>query len=406
MTGKRHNIAFAFISIVLCVLCVASVLLCAPTAYATEGEVTALSLNSDHPEENVAFYLPNLLPGDSATGYYSLSVSYTGTIQVCFAIESLGEDAMLADALTIQVISGNTGATLYEGPMGDMPVLQQELSTSESAKTEQLSYTIIVSLPTSAGNEYQNKRLTADFSWWAECESDDPGSDPVDPSLPTAPGTGGGGLVPGPGTGDSGHPTLWLILAIVALLVIIVVFWIERRSKGKTRFLSILLVLALLIGGMGITTAALQYYKQTVDGNIFQTGTVKINLNDNKPIFDSDILVEPGMELHTNFTVRNEGTADCYYKLLLSCDETELAEQLEVKLLYKEEVLFEGTLMQMAAMETVTQSALLRQDEEVQLTLVLHMPETAGNALQNQITNFDVQVQAVQAANNPSRLFD
>ena len=213
-------------------------------------------------------------------------------------------------------------------------------------------------------------------------------------------------MVPPPASGDSGRPILWLILAIVALLVIITVFWFERRSKGKTRFLSILLVLALLIGGMGITTAALQYYKQTVEGNFFQTGTVKINLNDDKPIFDSDILVEPGMELHTNFTVRNEGTADCYYRLLLSCDETELAEQLEVKLLYREEILFEGTMLQMDALGTVTQSALLRCGEEVQLTMILHMPETAGNMLQHQITNFDVKVQAVQAANNPSRLFD
>ena len=92
--------------------------------------------------------------------------------------------------------------------------------------------------------------------------------------------------------------------------------------------------------------------------------------------------------------------------MLLSCDETELAKHLEVKLLYKAEVLFEGTMMQMDALETATQSALLRQGEEVQLTMVLHMPETANNTLQNQVVNFDVQVQAVQVANNPARLFE
>lgn len=403
MTRKRHNKAIVWISVLLSLLCMVSLLLNTPIVYAAEGEVTALSLNSNHPEENVAFYLRNLLPGDSATGYYSLSVSYTGTIQVCFAIESHDEDAKLAEALIVKVISGSNGTVLYEGRMCDMPVLSQELSTSESAKTEQLSYTIIVSLPTSAGNEYQSKRLTADFSWWAECDADDPGGDPLDPTKPTTPG---GGLVPPPVTGDSGRPMLWLILAIVALLVIIAVFWFAHLNKGKTRFFSLLLVLALLIGGMGITTAALQYYKQTVEDNFFQTGTVRINLNDNQPIFDSDVLVEPGMELHADFTVRNEGTADCYYRLLLFCEETELAEQMEVQLLCKDEVLFAGTMMQLDAQLTGTQSALLRQGEEVQLTLVLHMPDAAGNAHQNQAVNFDVQVQAVQASNNPSRVFD
>lgn len=273
MTIKRHHIAVVLFSVLLSVLCIASCLWNIPTAYAAEGEVTQLSLSSDHTEENTAFYLPNLLPGDSATGYYSLSVSYTGTIQVCFAIECPQGDALLAEALTVRVICGNTGETLYEGRVGDMPVLYQQLSTTESAKTEQLSYAITVSLPTSAGNEYQNKQLIADFTWWAEYTP----ADPEDPDNP------GGGLVPPPVTGDTSNWLFWLILAIVALIVIAAVLCSDRCSKGKARFLSVLIVLGLLICGMGITTAALAYYKQTVEDNFFQTGTVKINLNDNQP---------------------------------------------------------------------------------------------------------------------------
>lgn len=536
----------------LAALMCALVIFCSPlTAYAAEGEATALSLNNSNPTENAAFQVTNMLPGDSQQVTYRLNVSYTGTIQVCYKATVREGGELLARALNIKVTNSDGSKVLYDGALGEMPVLIQSL-TASAAKTDELIYNVTVSLDTSVGNEYQGLSSEIEFTWWEgdpgvsllslsagateqvtqlqlaalapntpysttyqldvsyagevelSCEanvadaklaenlnvkvttadqtnvvyegllSEMPvvlrtlssntdttqvltyavtvtlanGADAqyqnkdaavnfvwqvneVKNDEPVDPGPSGGeetdptgGEQPDPTGGEEPDPTgslvdppeepqggngwilpVVIVVVVLAVAVVVIVLLRKKGPKGPKGVVASILVLTVLVAGLGISTVAFNALQQNVGGNLFQSATIRVNLNDDQPIFDEPVIFEPGMQFQKNFTVTNEGTADIYYKLRISTDDAALAAAMLVEVRKGDVVLFAGTMQELGENGTEN-SAPMAPGATDELTLVLKMAETAGNNVQNKNTTFDVSVEAVQVANNPLGLFD
>lgn len=410
-------------TILVCLLLVITVA-CLKTdkVYAAEQEVL-LSLHSQNPQENVPFHLTNMFPGDSVTQYYKLSVSYTGTITVNFQATVASGSEKLSEVLEMKVRRADTGELLYEGAMADMPVLGQELSTDSKSRTEDITYEITIGLSTKVGNDFQNKSLIADLSWWAEGDSQTKPSEPEgDSDTEDAVGTGAGSLVPP--TGDDSRIFMWLAIMCVSMVAVLLMFAGYLRSRmtmidnsvfgegtpgvSKSRrklYLGIFLVVCLFLG-LGVTSAALIWQKVTVEENLFQTGVVSISLNDAQPVFQENMLFEPGMVVKKDFTLRNDSTCNVHYRLYFTNVDGDFAQVLQVEVHDGEATIFEGSLAGMNGQKSEGADGVLREGEERIMTIVFRVPEDCGNVMQGQEVLFDLNADAVQTVNNPDGLFE
>lgn len=135
-------------------------------AYAGSNEIT---LSGDS-SENIPFELKNMFPGDSSTQVFRVKVKHSGTVKVhCEAVvDSAYETA--AKAMKVRVKIGKNEEQIYDGDMLEMP--DSAVYTLTGSETTELQYTITAYMDTSAGNEFQNKKIKADFKWWLEEVSD------------------------------------------------------------------------------------------------------------------------------------------------------------------------------------------------------------------------------------------
>lgn len=177
--------------------------------------------------DHAAMTASGMLPGDSEEKTFTVTVKHRKTATVHFeaklANDSVIDDTTgrkLSDGMNIKVVQGTD--TLYNGSIAGLttatprPAVDVEVPGS---RTADLPYTITVSLPTSAGNEFQNKTLTIDLKWWLV--SDEGG------------GGGGGGtiIVKPPKTGDDFSLPLMGGAALVSLSLLAVL--LLRRRKGE-----------------------------------------------------------------------------------------------------------------------------------------------------------------------------
>jgi len=431
----RFKVVIALLAAVLCI-CMSM-----PAMAAGDTQTQSISLHRQNPDENVSFKAINLFPGDSVTRYYRVKVSYTGTITVFFQAKPDAGDEKLSEVLKIRVRLMNTDEILYEGSIGGMPVEENELSTNKKAVTDELQYEITVSLGTEAGNEYQEKKLTADFIWWAEGseappedtteastempteystekETEDsteestqaPADEPTEEATEESAGGGnssGGELVDPPDTGDHSKVSFWLICVCIALIVF---FAALMRNKGngrkKNRRWAGIISVILLTTAFGVTSFALMYQKVMVEENLFATGKVSICLNDDQPVFDEEILFEPGMRIVKEFTLRNDSTCEVYYRLWFSEIEGEFADELEVCVIDRNNILFEGTFSEMSGVRSEETHGTLAVGEQRVLAITFHVPEDCKNDMQGQLLRFNLNADAVQAVNNPDGVFE
>lgn len=174
---------------------------------------------------HAAMTASGMLPGDSEGKTFTVTVKHRKTATVHFearlANDSVIDDTTgrkLSDGMNIKVVQGTD--TLYNGSIAGLttatprPAVDVEVPGS---RTTDLPYTITVSLPTSAGNEFQNKTLTIDLKWWLVSDE----------------GGGGGGtiIVKPPKTGDDFSPFLMGGAALVSLSLLAVL--VLRRRKGE-----------------------------------------------------------------------------------------------------------------------------------------------------------------------------
>ena len=170
-----------------------------------------LSLYRKQPEDNTPFNVVNMLPGDAVTQNYNVRVSHSGNVTVRFrAIIRPGYEK-LAEVLKLRVKLLNTGETLYDGLMRDMPRSVNHKLTASGSTTSDLEYELTAYLDTSVGNEYQNQELVADFHWWVEGKEQS--------------------HLDSPKTGDDSRIVIFAVAAVAAsIAVIILPVWRRREA--------------------------------------------------------------------------------------------------------------------------------------------------------------------------------
>lgn len=177
-----------------------------------------------------------------------------------------------------------------------------------------------------------------------------------------------------------------------------------KTMKKLTSSVAAIIILAVCLC---ITTFALMYSTVAVDNNLFQTGEIKINLNDGRPVItEREYLFEPGMTVEKKFFIENQGTWDVYYKLYFDNVDGGLADVLEVEIRDGDTVLLGGKISELTKAQVGAANDVLKLKERQELTVSFHYPESSGNVTQNQYLSFDMKADAVQTKNNPDKLFD
>ena len=140
----------------------------AQSTTAETKKAATIELYNKQPEENTAFAVGNMFPGDSETKYFRVRVSYHDKITVHYKAAVRPGYEKLAEVLKVRVKLLSTGETMYDGLMRDMPESLTHKLASKKSTTDELYYEITAYLDTSVGNDYQNKDLIADFKWWVK----------------------------------------------------------------------------------------------------------------------------------------------------------------------------------------------------------------------------------------------
>ena len=178
----------------------------------------------------------------------------------------------------------------------------------------------------------------------------------------------------------------------------------SRTAKRLRGNIIIVIVLALCLA---ITTFALIYESVSVDDNLFHTGSVKINLNDGKPVIrENEFLFEPGMTVKKDFFIENESTWDVYYKIYMDDVTGGLAKVLDVTIKDGDKTLYHGTPAELNRKQVSTADEILKVNQKKTLTVYFHFPENAGNDAQSLNLTFTMCAEATQTKNNPNREFD
>ena len=179
-------------------------------ATAEVKKAATVALYNKQPEENTAFAVGNMFPGDSETKYFRVRVSYHDKITVHYKATVRPGYEKLAEVLKVRVNLLSTGETMYDGGIADMPESLTHKLASKKSTTDELHYEITAYLDTSVGNDYQNKDLIADFKWWVE-ET--------------------GNLDDSPQTGDTSNILLWAVLAACSGSMMILLLVVRRRKE-------------------------------------------------------------------------------------------------------------------------------------------------------------------------------
>lgn len=177
----------------------------------------------------------------------------------------------------------------------------------------------------------------------------------------------------------------------------------QENKTPLRRLLLILLVLLLAVGLFVLTVYAASLITTEVKENYFQTGEIKINLNDSKPVITpEEYNFEPGMTVVKPFFIRNEGTCDVYYKIYFQDVEGDLGYVLETTIRDDAgNILFSGILADMNRRTVKTAEDILELGGTRDMTITFHFPEERGNETQDTHVSFVMCAEAVQTKNNP-----
>ena len=192
-----------------------------------------------------------------------------------------------------------------------------------------------------------------------------------------------------------------------------------QNNKNGRRRLILLVLMVVVACAFVLTVYASTRVAKEVKENYFQTGTIKINLNDGFPVIgnpnaqeiaENGYIFEPGVTVVKPFFIRNEGTGDFYYKIYFRNVSGDLADILEVTIRNAEDdtILFSGILGDMTRLAVAPADDILPPDPDRNtrnLTIEFHFPEERGNEAQNKTVSFEMCADAVQTKNNPNKEF-
>ncbi len=171
-----------------------------------------ISLYNKHLQDNTVFSVGNMFPGDSETKRYRVRVSYHDKITVHFKAQTHSGEKNAAEVMGVKVKLIASDETLYDGLIRDMPQSITYTMASPHSTTDEIYYEITAFLDTSAGNEYQGRKVIIDFSWWVE---------------------EAGNLDKPPQTGDVFNTSLWLTVEVISAALCIVLLVFRKKEEGK-----------------------------------------------------------------------------------------------------------------------------------------------------------------------------
>ncbi len=197
---------------------------CSMTAFAVKTDSDKIRLNNPDESSNTAFAVENMFPGDAETKYFTVKVNHKESITLYYHADIRPGYEKLAEVMMVKIELPKKSITLYDGLMRDMPsALEHQLAADE----KEVIYSITAYLDTSVGNDYQFKRLIADFRWWYEEETSGGGEDP-DPDKPSLPD-----VPDNPETGDNSNITLYMTMMLGSLAALIFLLFMMKRKKGE-----------------------------------------------------------------------------------------------------------------------------------------------------------------------------
>lgn len=342
-----------------------------------EAAQEALVLSDSQAEENQKFQVPGMVPGGSYTQTFRLQVADGKNKSLGIRASVMEGSKMLADALQISVTRVDTQQILYTGLVSEM----SWAATNLTADTQEVVYEVTVYTDSAANNDFQDEKVTVDLTWKL--------------------------------THNNSTKTLWIVFCVVggvlALAAAAVGFIMVRKSRQKKQILRIvgpMAIVAVLLIVWSAATLVLAQHQVTVGENAFTNGVLKINLNDGKPVFDEEILFEPGMLIRRNFTISNEGNIDVIYRLWMSEIEGTLAEDLQVEIKDGKKMIFSGILEDFMEEKTVGSNAVLLANETKELTIEIFLPEDSGNDMQGTAVSFRLNYDATQKEGNPNKDYE
>ncbi len=181
----------------------------------------------------------------------------------------------------------------------------------------------------------------------------------------------------------------------------------EQAASGVAKRLAVSIVaIVLLTAALTVTTFILVVSTVSTDGHLFSTGSVRLNLNDGKPVVTADECVfAPGDSMEKHFTVENLSTCAVWYKIYFGNVSGEMADAVEVEICDGDTVLAHGKLTDLNEESTAAFDSALAIGEKKTLTVRFRFDESAGDALQNTLLTFDFKARATQVPNNPDKKF-
>lgn len=424
----------------LCILLVLSGVGLAVVSAAPKGDSPSLELYKNHAQDNEPFQVSNMVPGDEVSQDFTVRIYHKEQVTLYFKGIVTDQSKRLGNVLQVRVTDQTSGKTICQGTFNQInnKEYSQAIAQASSGQTD-VTYKVDAWLDTSVGNAYQQAFLDADLQWYVK---DDGNTEPTDPTQPTGPtdptnptdnptkpSQSGGNSGSGSGshggltakTGDTAHIVLWCVFAICALAIIVLLLKSRRDRKlagenfddsdsethkklKRSMFIAVLLALML-----GVTTFALITSMVEVKDNHFDTGVVKINLNDGKPVIQEDeYLFEPGMRVVKDFFIKNEGSIDAYYKVYLEDVKGDLADvlQLTIKDKDNDKVLYQGTAKDLTRGSAAVDEDVLKAGERKDLSILFYFPKERGNEAQDKTLSFKMGATATQVRNNPGRSFE
>lgn len=183
----------------------------------------------------------------------------------------------------------------------------------------------------------------------------------------------------------------------------------KTKSNTSKKLTAGIATLVILLVCLCVTTYALVMVSVSVSGNYFQTGTVKINLNNSQPIIsEHEFLFEPGMTVKKDFFVENMSTDSVYYRLYFEDISGGLADILEITITdghNQDKVLYSGLITELTRDLVGAADDTLLLAERRDLSIYFHFPRGSGNDAQNLTLSFDMCAEAVQTRNNTAKTF-
>ena len=101
-------------------------------------KAATIELYNKQPEENTAFAVGNMFPGDSETKYFRVRVSYHDKITVHYKATVRPGYEKLAEVMKVRVKLLSTDETMYDGLMRDMPESLTHKLASQKTTTDEL----------------------------------------------------------------------------------------------------------------------------------------------------------------------------------------------------------------------------------------------------------------------------